>query len=57
MDDRDAYRTAVDVAACTAIGALFLPCILGTIGAAGIILSAGAIVALAFRLHAAIRNV
>lgn len=57
MNDREAYRTAVDLAACAAIGALFLPGILAAIGAAGIILSAGAVVALAFRIHSAIRNV
>ena len=43
MDDRDAYRTAVDVAACAAIGALFFPGVLAAIGAAGITLIAAAI--------------
>lgn len=55
MNDRETYRTAVDLAACAAIGALFLPDILAAIGPAGIILSAGAIVALAFRIHWSIR--
>lgn len=55
MDARDLRRSAVDVAACAAIGALFYPGVLAAIGPAGIILSAGAIVALAFRIHWSIR--
>ena len=55
MEPRDLHRSAVDVAACAAIGALFFPCVLAAIGAAGIILTAGAIVALAFRIHWSIR--
>ena len=55
MEPRDLSRSAVDLAACAAIGALFFPGILAAIGAAGIILTACAIVALAFRIHWSIR--
>lgn len=55
MGPRDLSRFAVDAAACAAIGALFLPGVLSAIGAAGIILTASAIVALAIRIHGSIR--
>lgn len=55
MSPRDLDRFAVDLAACAAIGALFLPGVLTAIGAAGIILTAGAVVALALRIHWSIK--
>lgn len=55
MEPRDLSRSAVDVAACAAIGALFFPSVLAAIGAAGIVLVAGAVVALALRIHWSIR--
>lgn len=55
MEPRDLSRFAVDLAACAAIGALFFPGFLAAIGAAGIILTAGAVVALALRIHWSIR--
>jgi hypothetical protein len=55
MGPRDLSRFAVDTAACAAIGSLFLPGVLAAIGAAGTILTAGAIVALAIRIHWSIR--
>jgi len=51
MEPRDLSRSAVDMAACASIGALFFPGALAAIGAAGIILTAGAVVALALRIH------
>lgn len=55
MEPRTLSRCAVDAAALVAIGALFLPETMAAIGAAGIVLTAGAIVALAIRIHWSIR--
>lgn len=55
MGPRDISRFAVDAAACAAIGTLFFPGIMAAIGAAGTFLTAGAIVALAIRIHWSIR--